>query len=149
MFVGNTDRGTFYSNWFVSWGEKCSSRHLLAFFMSVLEYTFCKSELCIVPCKKQCIAKIFITQKVCSGWAWEFINTLSLIQTYNYKTFTRFHVRLVCHLFFLWKLLFMSSASEEQHATKLMYAKRKFMQLMMRKPFYFSKLVRINDVTHS
>ena len=48
-----------------------------------------------------------------------------------------FHVRLVRHLFFLWKLLFVSSASEKQHATKSIDAKRKFMEYMMRKPLYF------------
>ena len=46
----------------------------------------------------------------------------------------RFHTRLVRHLNFLWKLLFMSSAAEKQHATQLINAKRKIMQLMMRKP---------------
>ena len=49
----------------------------------------------------------------------------------------RFHVRLVRHLFFLWKLYFMSSATEKQHATKLIDAKREFMELMIRKPLYF------------
>ena len=87
---------------------------------------------------KQCIAKMFITQKVCGAWAWKFMNIFSLIQTYNYKTFTRFHVCFVRHLYFLWKLLFMSSASEKQHAIKLIDAKCKFMQLMMRKPLFFS-----------
>ena len=46
----------------------------------------------------------------------------------------RFHVR---HLFFLWKLLFMPSATEKQHATKSIAVKRKFMELMMQKPLYF------------
>ena len=50
---------------------------------------------------------------------------------------TRFHVRPVRHLFFLWKLLLMSSAIEKQHATKSIDWKRKFMELMMRKPLYF------------
>ena len=49
----------------------------------------------------------------------------------------RFHVRLMRHLFFLWKLHFMSSATEKQYATKLIDAKRKFMELMIRKPLYF------------
>ena len=49
----------------------------------------------------------------------------------------RFHVRLVHHLFFLWKLHSMSSAVEKQHATKLIDTKRKFMELMIRKPLYF------------
>ena len=49
----------------------------------------------------------------------------------------RFHVRLVRHLFFLWKLHFMSSATEKQHATKLIDAKRKFMERFIRKPLYF------------
>ena len=49
----------------------------------------------------------------------------------------RFHVRLVRHLFFLWKLLFVSSASEKQHETKSIDAKRNFMEYMMRKPLYF------------
>ena len=31
----------------------------------------------------------------------------------------------------------MSSAREKQHETKLIYAKRKFMELMMQKPLYF------------
>ena len=43
----------------------------------------------------------------------------------------------------------MSSAAEKQHATQLIDAKRKFMQLMMRKPLYFGKLVRIDDVTYT
>ena len=41
----------------------------------------------------------------------------------------------------------MSSAVEKQHATKLSDAKRKFMELMMRKPLYSFQLVRIDDVT--
>ena len=49
----------------------------------------------------------------------------------------RFHVRLVRHLIFLWKLHFMSSATEKQHATKLIDAKRKFMELLIRKLLYF------------
>ena len=32
----------------------------------------------------------------------------------------------------------MSSATEKQHATKSIDAKRKFMEIMMRKPLYFS-----------
>ena len=87
--------------------------------------------------KKQCIAKMLITHKICSGWAWKFINMVSPIRTFNYPTFTRFHVLLVRHLFFLWKLHFMSSATEKQHATKLIDAKRKFMERMIRKPLYF------------
>ena len=87
--------------------------------------------------KKQCIAKMLITHKICSGWAWTFINMVSPIHTFNYQTFTRFHVLLVRHLFFLWKLHFMSSATEKQHATKLIDAKRKFMERMIRKPLYF------------
>ena len=59
------------------------------------------------------------------------------MQTFYYQTFTRFRVRLVRYLYFLWKLLFMSSAADKQHATKLSDAKRKFMELMMRKPLYF------------
>ena len=59
------------------------------------------------------------------------------MHTFNYQSFTRFHVRPVRYLIFLWKLLFMSSATEKQHATKLIYAKRKFMKLMIRKPLYF------------
>ena len=43
----------------------------------------------------------------------------------------------------------MSSATEKQHATKLIDAKRKFMELMIRKPLYFCELVRIDDVTPS
>ena len=43
----------------------------------------------------------------------------------------------------------MSSATEKQHATKLIYAKRKFMELMIRKPLYFCLLVRIDGVTPS
>ena len=97
--------------------------------------------------KKRCIAKILITQNICSECAWQFINRMSLIQTFNYQTFTCFHVRLVRHLYFLWKLLFMSSAAEKQHATKLSDAKQKFMEVMMRKPLYFFQLVRIDDVT--
>ena len=53
------------------------------------------------------------------------------------SNFYAFHVRLVRHLFFLWKLHFMSSATEKQHATKFIDAKRKFMELMTRKPLYF------------
>ena len=45
-------------------------------------------------------------------------------------------MRLVRHLNILWKLLFMSSAAEKQHTTQFIDAKRKFMQLMMRKPLY-------------
>ena len=99
--------------------------------------------------KKQCIAKMLITHKICSGWAWKFMNMVSPIRTFNYQTFTRFHVLLVRHLFFLWKLHFMSSATEKQHATKLIDAKRKFMERMIRKPLYFCYLVRIDDVTPS
>ena len=44
---------------------------------------------------------------------------VSLIYTFNYQTFTRFHVRLLRYLFFLWKLNFMSSATEKQQTTKL------------------------------
>ena len=62
--------------------------------------------------KKRCSAKMLITHKICSGWAWKFINIVSLIHTFTYQTFTGFHVRLVRHLFLLWKLLFMSSATE-------------------------------------
>ena len=62
---------------------------------------------------------------------------VSPIHAFNYQTFTRFHVRLVRHLFFLLKLHFMSSATEKQYATKLIDAKRKFMELMVRKPLYF------------
>ena len=36
-----------------------------------------------------------------------------------------------------------------QHATKSIDAKRKFMELMMRKPLCFCKLVRVDDVTPS
>ena len=90
---------------------------------------------------------MFITHKICSGWAWKFINMVSLIHTFNYQTFTGFHVRLVRHLFFLWKLHCMSSATEKQHATKLIDVKRKFMELMIRKPLYFCLLVRIDDFT--
>ena len=45
----------------------------------------------------------------------------------------------------------MSSAAEtkKKHATKLIDATRKFMQLMIGKPFYFSSLVRIDDATPS
>ena len=46
-------------------------------------------------------------------------------------------MRLVRHLFFLWKLHFMSSVTEKQYATKLIDEKRKFMELMIRKPLYF------------
>ena len=99
--------------------------------------------------KKQCITKMLITHKICSGWAWKLRNIVSPIHTFYYQTFTRFHVRLVRHLFFLWKLHFMSSATEKQHATKLIDAKRQFMELMNRKPLYFCWLVRINDVTPS
>ena len=55
-------------------------------------------------------------------------------QTCIYQTFTRFHLRLVRHLYFSWKLL-MSSAAEKQHAKQ--NSKRKFMELVMRKPLYF------------
>ena len=74
------------------------------------------------------------------------------------QTFTGFHVRLLRHLYFLRKLLFVSfyvflrspkgcccpisddlscSAAGKQHATKFNDTKHKFMQLMMRKPLYF------------
>ena len=69
--------------------------------------------------------------------------------TFYYQTFTRFHVLLVRHLFFLWKLHVISSATEKQHGTKFIDAKRNFMELMIRKPLYFCKLVRIDDVTPS
>ena len=62
---------------------------------------------------------------------------VSPIHTFNYQTFTRFHVRLVRHLLFCEKIHFMSSATEKQHATKLIDAKRKFVELMIRKPLYF------------
>ena len=88
--------------------------------------------------------------KICSGWAWKFnINMVSPKHTFNYQTLTRFHLRLVRHLFFLWKLHFMSSATENQHATKLIDAKRKFMEFMIRNPLFFCKLVPIDDVRPS
>ena len=62
--------------------------------------------------KKRCSAKMLITRKICSGWARKFINMVFLIHTFTYQTFMRFHVRLVRHLFFLWKLLFVSSVQE-------------------------------------
>ena len=43
----------------------------------------------------------------------------------------------------------MSSATEKQHATKSIYAKRKFMELIMRTPLYFCELVPVDDVTPS
>ena len=86
--------------------------------------------------KKRCIVKMLITQTICSGWAWKFINMMSLIQTFDYQTFKRFHVRLLRHLYFLWKLLFRSSVADKQQATKLIDAKCKFIELMMRKPLY-------------
>ena len=46
-------------------------------------------------------------------------------------------MRLLRHLFFLWKLNLMSSATEKQYATQLIDTKRKFMELMIRKPLYF------------
>ena len=88
--------------------------------------------------KKQCIAKMLITHAICTGWAWKFINMVSPIHSFNYQHFTLFYVRLVRHLFFLWKLHFMPSATEKQHATKFIDAKRKFMELLIRKPLYFS-----------
>ena len=87
--------------------------------------------------KKRCSVKMLIIHKICGGWAWKFINMVSLIHTFTYQTFTRFHVCLVRHLIFLWKLHFMSSVTEKQYATKLIDAKRKFMELMIRKPLYF------------
>ena len=99
--------------------------------------------------KKLCIAKMLITHKICTELAWKCINMMSPIHTFNYQTFTRFHVRLVRHLFSLWKLHYMSSPKEKQHPTKLIDAKRKFMELMIRKPLYFCWLVRIDDVTPS
>ena len=101
------------------------------------KYALSAFEFMLTEKKKRCIAKLFITQKICSRWGRKFINIVSLIQSFNYQTFTSFHVRLVRHLYFLWKLLFMSSASGKQHATTLNDAKLKFMQLMMRKPLYF------------
>ena len=62
-----------------------------------------------------------------------------MIQTFIYQTFTRLHMRIVCHLYFLGKLLFMSAATEKQHAKNLIDAKRKFIQLMIGKPLYFSE----------
>ena len=59
------------------------------------------------------------------------------MHTFHYQTFTRFHVRLVRHIFFSWKLHCMSSATEKQHATKLVDAKGKFKELLIRKPVYF------------
>ena len=47
------------------------------------------------------------------------------------------------------KTIFMSSGAEKQHETKLSDAKRKFMELVMRKPCTFFLLVRIDDVTPS
>ena len=43
----------------------------------------------------------------------------------------------------------MSSATEKQYSTKLIDAKHKFMEFMIRKPLYFCKSVRIDDVTPS
>ena len=48
----------------------------------------------------------------------------------------RFHIRFLRYLYFLWILLFMSSAAEKQHPTNLIDAKRKSMQLMMRKLYF-------------
>ena len=87
--------------------------------------------------KKRCIVKISITRTICSGWAWKLRSIVSLIQPFNFQTFKRFHVRLVCHLYSLWKLLFMFSSAEKQQATKLIDAKHKLIQLMMRKPLCF------------
>ena len=75
--------------------------------------------------------------KIWSGWAWKFINMVSPIHTFNYQTFTRLHVRLMRHLFFPWKLHFISSAAEKQHATKFIDPKRKFMELMIGKLLHF------------
>ena len=44
----------------------------------------------------------------------------------------RFHARLMRNLFFLWKPLFVSSATEKQHAAKSIDAKRKLMEYTMR-----------------
>ena len=40
-------------------------------------------------------------------------------QTFHHKSLTRFHVRFVRHLYLLWKLIFMSSIINAQHATYL------------------------------
>ena len=53
------------------------------------------------------------------------------------NTFKRFHVRLLRHLYYLWKLFIMSSVTDKQQATKLIDTKRKFMELMMRKSLDF------------
>ena len=87
--------------------------------------------------KKQCIVKMLITHKICSRWAWKFIKMMSPIHTFNYQTLTRFHECLVRRLFFFLKLHFMSSATEKQLSTKLIDAKRKFLERMIRKPLYF------------
>ena len=81
---------------------------------------------------------LLITQRICSRWTWKLLNRVSLTQTFNYQTVMRFHVLLVRHLYFLWKLHFMSSAAEKQHATKIIDAKCKFMQLFTRKPLLIS-----------
>ena len=87
--------------------------------------------------KKQCIAKMLITHKICSGWAWKFINMVSPIHTFDFQTLTRFHLRLVCHLFFLWKLHFMSCATGKQHATKLMMQNLSLWSLWFENHFTF------------
>ena len=74
--------------------------------------------------KKLCIAKQSITPKLCSEWAWHLINIASLIQIFTVEFFLRFNMRLVRHLYFLWKLLFISSTAEARHATNFIASQR-------------------------
>ena len=63
---------------------------------------------------------------------------VSTIHTFNYQTITCFHVHLVRHLFFFMKTTFYDLCyRKKKYATKLIDAKRKFIELMIRKQLYF------------
>ena len=62
---------------------------------------------------------------------------VSLIRTFTYQTFTRFHVGFVRYLFFLLNYFLCHMLQKKQHTTKLIDAKLKFMVLMMQQPLYF------------
>ena len=98
--------------------------------------------------KKQCIAKILITQRIWNRWAWKFMNILFLIQTFNYQTWMRFHgVSCVISSFYE-KVLFISSSAEKLnqqiHGCKTQvyaaYYKKTTLLLLIRWRYTFLKI---------
>ena len=73
--------------------------HILKHIESFIRYLFYEKKTVKNTCseytytnqkKKQCIAKMLITHKTCSRWAWKFIKMVSPIHTLNYQTFYAF-----------------------------------------------------------